>query len=85
MKTQAVYITAPGKLEIREDNLPDPGPDQIQVKCAANGICMFEVSVFLGKEPWYPTAAGHEGVGVVTKLGKNAKNIKEGDWVATTR
>jgi len=62
---------------------PDPGPNQIQARTVANGICMFEVSVYSGKEPMYPRNVGHEGVGVVTKVGRDVKHIREGDWVAT--
>jgi threonine dehydrogenase-like Zn-dependent dehydrogenase len=85
MKAQAVFITAPRTTEIREVEVPDPEPDQVQVRCVANGICMAEVSVFTGTEPHYPATAGHEGVGVVTKVGARVQNLQEGDWVATGR
>ena len=85
MKTQVVYFTAPHKLEWREMDVPDPAPGEVQVKCVANGICMLEVSIYLGKESWYPSPAGHEGVGRVIKVGKDVTALKEGDWVATSR
>lgn len=43
MKTRAVFFTDIKKLEIRELDLPDPDPNQVQVKSIINGICMFEV------------------------------------------
>ncbi len=80
-KARQLWIVAPGKIEWREVTLKDPGPDEVQLKMIANGICMFEVSVFKGTEPMYPTFAGHEGISVVVKAGKNVKNLKEGDYV----
>ena len=82
MKPYGVYFLEPGKSEIREINVSDPGPDQVQIRCVANGICMGEVSIFTGAErPNYPCLVGHEGIGVVAKVGANVKNLKEGDWV----
>ena len=82
MKNYGVYFLKAGKAEIRELELRDPSPDQVQVKCVANGICMGEVSIFNGSEhPQFPCLVGHEGLAVVTKVGANVKHLKEGDWV----
>ena len=83
MKAQAAGIIAPHTMEINEVEIPDPEPDEVQVRCVANGICMAEVSTFTGAEPHYPSGAGHEGVGVVTKAGSKVQDLQEGDWVAT--
>jgi threonine dehydrogenase-like Zn-dependent dehydrogenase len=83
MKVKAVYITAPHELEFREVEVSDPGPGEVQVRCVANGICMAEVSTYSGAETHYPGQAGHEGVGVVTRLGAGVTRLQEGDWVAT--
>ena len=83
--TKAAVITAKGQVEIREMPLPDPGPGEVQVQMAANGICMFEVSVYTGVEPIYPCNAGHEGIGRVVKVGPGVKNLREGDWVPAGR
>ena len=69
MKAQAVYFTAPRTLEVREVEVLDPAPNEVQVRCVANGICMAEVSTYSGAEPHYPARAGHEGVGVVLGAG----------------
>jgi len=82
MKAQTVYFNGPGKCEIREVDVPDPRPGQVQVRCVANGICMMEVAFFTGQETQPdPIAAGHEGVGVVTKVGPGVSGLAEGDWV----
>jgi threonine dehydrogenase-like Zn-dependent dehydrogenase len=82
MKTQAAYLCGPRKVELREIDVADPGPGEVQVRTAANGICMLEVSYYTGAER-RPDAflAGHEGIGVVTKLGRDVKNVGEGDYV----
>lgn len=86
MKTQTVYFVGPRKAEVREENISDPGPGQAQVHCVANGICMAEVSVFTGAEPsQFPRAVGHEGIGVVTKVGKDVTQVAEGDYVVCGR
>jgi len=82
MKALAVHFLKPGKAEIRETQVKDPAPHQVQVKCVANGICMAEVSLFTGAEKRpYPFIPGHEGVAVVTKVGKEVKHLKAGDYV----
>lgn len=82
MKAQGIYMVEPGKVEVRELDVPDPGPGEVQVRCLANGICMGEVSLFLGWEPLSgPRLVGHEGVGVVTKLGPSVGGLAEGDIV----
>lgn len=79
--SQSIYFPEAGRAEIREETVADPGSGQIQVECLANGICMFEVSIFNGNEPGYlGNKAGHEGVGVVTKVGKDVTGYSEGDY-----
>jgi len=82
VKTEAVYITEPGEVEIREIDVPDPGPGEVQIRCIANGICMVEVCRYTGVEAAEgPVHAGHEGIGVVEKLGAGVTNVEEGDRV----
>ena len=83
MKAQQIHIPEAGRAELREIDVPDPGPDEVQVQCVVNGICMYEVSMFAGIEPLLPSGSsyGHEGIGRVTKLGGNVKNVREGDWL----
>ena len=81
--SQSVYFTETGRIDIRDEVVSDPAPDQVQVRCVANGICMFDVSVFNGSEAGFQGGkAGHEGVGIVTKVGQDVARLKEGDYVA---
>lgn len=83
MKAQKIVIPEAGRAEVREVDVPEPGPGEVQVRCVANGICMYEVSMFAGREPVLPSGSsyGHEGVGQVIRLGQGAKGVSEGDWV----
>jgi threonine dehydrogenase-like Zn-dependent dehydrogenase len=85
MTTRAcLFISKKRTMEIREEPLADPSDDEIQVACLANGICMWEVSLFLDLEPEkfpLPWRAGHEGVGIVTKVGRSVSGIREGERV----
>jgi len=70
------------KFEIREHEIEDVKNDEVMIKCLANGICMWESSLFAGIEKLPENSIiGHEGIGVVVEKGKEVKNIKEGDYV----
>jgi NDMA-dependent alcohol dehydrogenase len=79
----AVVRQAPGKYEVVDLEVDDPGPGEIQVRMAASGLCHSDDHVATGDLPVgvYPFAGGHEGSGVVTKAGQNTKGITEGDHV----
>jgi S-(hydroxymethyl)glutathione dehydrogenase/alcohol dehydrogenase len=84
MRTRGAIITqAPGKLEVAELEVDDPRPDEVQVKLVASGLCHSDDHHVTGDIPvgTYPFALGHEGAGVVTRVGPNGKGIDEGDHV----
>ena len=88
---RVVVCTQYGKpFEIREYDLPDPEPNAIILKITQAGICGSDLHVWRGDQvnaPLPPTGRvmGHEGVGVVYKLGQGVTTdslgtpIKEGD------
>ncbi|MBY8861958.1 NDMA-dependent alcohol dehydrogenase [Nocardia sp. CA2R105] len=79
----AVIRKAPGELEVIDMELNDPYPDEVQVKLVASGLCHSDDHHAKGDLPvgTYPFALGHEGAGIVTKVGPNSKGIAEGDHV----
>jgi L-iditol 2-dehydrogenase len=81
MNAYKIVIPEVGKVDIREIQVGDPKPNELQVKCLANGVCMLEVAQFAGWEPIWPST-GHEGIGVVTKVGADVHGVEEGDCVA---
>ena len=86
MKSRSAIMTAPGEpLTIDEIDVPDPGPNQVIVKQTASGICASQIhELTLIPEEGCPCVLGHEGVGVVTHVGKDVTHLKEGDWAITT-
>jgi NDMA-dependent alcohol dehydrogenase len=79
----AIIRTSPGSLEVAEMELEDPRPDEVQVKMVASGMCHSDDHHVTGDSPLDPCpfALGHEGAGIVTRVGPNSKGIKEGDHV----
>jgi len=79
----AVVRQTPGKYEVVDLEVDDPGPGEIQVKMVASGMCHSDDHVATGDIPVgvYPFAGGHEGAGIVSKAGANNKGLKEGDHV----
>jgi NDMA-dependent alcohol dehydrogenase len=79
----AVIREVPGKFEVVDLEVDDPREGEIQVQLVASGLCHSDDHVVTGDLPvdLYPMAGGHEGAGIVTKAGRNAKGIEEGDHV----
>ncbi len=79
-------LMEPGKFEVQEDSLPEPGPDEVRIRVRAAGICGTDLEVYRGHVPagWvveYPFQMGHELSGVVDAVGENVPNVKAGDRV----
>lgn len=73
-----------GSLECREMDLRDPTPHEIEIETKMCGICRSDIGVYGGFEKPMPEGMfGHEGLGVVTKVGSAISDVKEGDFVAT--
>ncbi|KAJ9637210.1 hypothetical protein H2201_001607 [Coniosporium apollinis] len=85
------------KTEIREIEVPTPGPGQILVKINYSGLCASDKSLLhdewaaggLAMQPQTQGIAGHEGAGVVVAVADDVKDLwKEGDragikWIAS--
>ena len=50
----------------------------------ACGLCSSDEHVREGGPYRYPMVGGHEGSGVVEKVGPNVSRVKEGDHIATS-
>lgn len=90
MKGRVVVFQGPRQpFEIREYDVPDPDPDAIVLKITQAGICGSDLHAWRGDGAYADVTAartiGHEGTGVVFKMGKDVKTdafgtpIKEGD------
>ncbi|HEY3685860.1 MAG TPA: NDMA-dependent alcohol dehydrogenase [Streptosporangiaceae bacterium] len=84
MKTKAAMLWEPGQdWQVEEIELGDPVADEVQVRLAASGLCHSDEHLVTGSSTpaIYPVVGGHEGAGVVTKVGPAVTGIAEGDHV----
>ena len=84
MKTRLFYTT--GNRDIIETiwDKPEPNSRQIEVKNIITGVCRSDIDMYTGAFQTLPKEIqGHEGLGIVTKVGNNIYNVNEGDIVAT--
>ena len=71
-------------LQIREVPVPSPGPGQVLLQIMATGVCHTDLHAADGDWPVKPSPPfipGHEGAGVVVKLGPDVTHLEVGDRV----
>jgi NDMA-dependent alcohol dehydrogenase len=86
VKTKGAVLWGVGEeWSIEEIELGDPREGEVQVQLAASGLCHSDEHLVTGGTPVasYPVIGGHEGSGVVTKVGPGVTGLKEGDHVVT--
>ena len=91
MKSLVVTFEAPGQVEVREEDVRDPGPGEILVQSSVTLISTgTEGLLYRGDfDPdsyWrvrYPHCPGYSNVGRVVKVGKDVADYLEGDRVFT--
>src|SRR5438105_7374782 len=72
-------------LPMRELPVPSPGPGQALVQIIATGVCHTDIHAANGDWPVKPTPPfipGHEGIGIIEKLGAGVSIRSVGDRVA---
>lgn len=83
---RAAVIAAPGQLTFAEVPVPEPGPGEVRVRLRGCGVCGSSLPLWEGREwftyPTEPGKPGHEGWGVVDKLGGGVTGLDVGDGVA---
>jgi len=82
VQTEGLFLVEKGRVEIRPVELSDPGPGSVQIEMKACGLCSADIAFFTGVVPLdMPALVGHEGVGVVSKVGPQVDGISIGDEV----
>ena len=83
---KAAVVTQLGQpVEIQDRQVPEPSTDQVLVRIEASGLCHTDIHAALGDWPVKPSPPfipGHEGVGIVEKLGSGVTGHQLGDRVA---
>jgi len=72
-------------LEVHELDLEEPRDGEVLVRVAACGVCHTDLYTASGADPsgYAPTVLGHEGAGVVERVGAGVTSLTPGDHVVT--
>jgi Zn-dependent alcohol dehydrogenase len=85
MRIQASVLHTYGQpLEVCELELDPPGPGEVLVRVAAAGICHSDLHLADGHlgPGRHPMVLGHEGAGIVERVGEDVNHVAPGDPVA---
>ncbi len=84
MKARGVVFTGPEQVEVRDVDLPKPGPKDVLIKVLYSGVS-------IGTEGWilkngykgvtYPLVTGYQHCGVAEQVGAEVADFREGDLV----
>ena len=86
MKMRAAVLEEFGKpLEVQEVDLAEPRAGEVLVRLVACGVCHTDMYSASGADPsgYAPTVLGHEGAGVVERVGEGVSSLREGDHVVS--
>jgi alcohol dehydrogenase, propanol-preferring len=70
-------------LALKNVRLPEPAPDEVRVKVTVCGVCRTDLHIVEEDLPAIrrPIIPGHETVGMVDRVGRDVRTLKEGDRV----
>src|ERR671936_1051887 len=86
MKIRAAVLEQFGApLQVQELELADPKRGEVLVRLVACGVCHTDLYTASGADPsgYSPTVLGHEGAGVVERVGDGVQDVAPGDHVVT--
>jgi S-(hydroxymethyl)glutathione dehydrogenase/alcohol dehydrogenase len=86
VRIRAAVLEEFGKpLAVQEVELAEPKAGEVLVRLEACGVCHTDLYTASGADPsgYAPTVLGHEGAGVVEKVGDGVTSVAPGDHVVT--
>ncbi|MFN2629033.1 MAG: zinc-binding dehydrogenase [Gaiellaceae bacterium] len=86
MKIRAAVLESFGApLAVQELDLTEPRAGEVLVRLVACGVCHTDLFTASGADPsgYAPTVLGHEGAGVVERIGAGVGSLAPGDHVVT--
>jgi S-(hydroxymethyl)glutathione dehydrogenase/alcohol dehydrogenase len=86
MKMRAAVLEEFGRpLAVQEVELAEPRAGEVLVRLVACGVCHTDLYTASGADPsgYAPAVLGHEGAGVVERVGPDVASLAEGDHVVT--
>jgi S-(hydroxymethyl)glutathione dehydrogenase/alcohol dehydrogenase len=86
VKIRAAVLEQFGEpLNVTEVELAEPAAGEVLVRLEACGVCHTDMYTASGADPsgYAPTVLGHEGAGIVERLGEGVTSVAPGDRVVT--
>ena len=84
MKVKCLQTNGQGWFDEVEYDKPEPNTYEIEVKSLMTGVCRSDIDMMMGEFGPLPLhMQGHEGLGIVTKVGSGIAKTNVGDIVAT--
>jgi S-(hydroxymethyl)glutathione dehydrogenase/alcohol dehydrogenase len=86
VKVRAAVLEEFGKpLAVQEVDLAEPKSGEVLVRLVACGVCHTDLYTASGADPsgYAPAVLGHEGAGVVERVGPDVGSVAPGDHVVT--
>ena len=86
MKIRAAVLEQFGEpLAVTDVDLAEPSAGEVLVRLEACGVCHTDMYTASGADPsgYAPTVLGHEGAGVVERVGSGVTSVEPGDRVVT--
>jgi 2-desacetyl-2-hydroxyethyl bacteriochlorophyllide A dehydrogenase len=80
MDMKTLIIESPGKVTIRETEIPQPGEGEALLKMKYGGICGSDLNSYRGAFAYvsYPRIPGHEFSAEIVEIGRNDQGLKPG-------
>lgn len=80
----AAVLVEPGRVELSEVRVPEPGAGEVLVRVEAALTCGTDIKTYRRGHPKIPlpTPMGHEFAGTVAAVGAGVDRVREGDAVA---
>ena len=76
------FLESPKHLQVKKTAIPEPKEGELRIKLQMIGVCGSDVHLFQGHRLLaQPDIIGHEGIGVIEKIGKNVKGRALGERV----
>jgi S-(hydroxymethyl)glutathione dehydrogenase/alcohol dehydrogenase len=87
MKVRAALLREqPGSWLVEDVEIPDePGPGELLVEIVSSGLCHSDDHLATGdlRRQYLPVCGGHEGSGIVRKVGPGVRELRAGDHIVT--
>ncbi len=81
-KMKSAYLIEPKNIRIKEVEIPEPKFGEVRVKISKIGVCGSDVHIYLGHRLLEkPIIIGHEGFGIIDKIGEGVENRNLGERV----